>query len=519
MINGHVVVWQWCSCRASFHIHINKITICKWITAVRKGEITAYFRRCMLCTVLRGTGRLLLVGTLLVSLSFLRLFKMRRLAMGLGAGVTGAGVIAVSLQGREASLALHLAHMELKLRPVLGDMLPNDLYVWLYSASRPAIAWALAQPPRSAPTSISACDNGNNECEKRCRPLSAMGSLRFRNDLGNAAGFDKDGSLLSWSYAQGAGYAVVGTVLNEPHTGNLFRLLGGLWRGTVWMPLPRCGGSLNSLGLPSHGVDVAVANIAAFRAEYGIRADGCGGDAGFPIGVSVMGHPSAPDEGEGNKLDGVLECVRKLVPVADFIELNESCPNVAHGKAGHSVGGTASRALELRLRAIIEARDSALASEASVSQRKVPILVKVGGVGEADAEDTVRFFSRVGIDGLVVLNTQKDYNNFNDSLPEGDAALLQHYTSRFGGGLSGAPIRARSLAQVTALCEAVERQGLRDRFTIVHVGGIADNEDVLASRAAGAPLRQWYTGLMHGVAACEPDDVAQLYNRTTAVRT
>ena len=106
---------------------------------------------------------------------------------------------------------------------------------------------------------------------------------------------------------------------------------------------------------------------------------------------------------------------------------------------------------------------------------------------------------------------------FNESLPEGDAALLQHYTSRFGGGLSGAPIRARSLAQVTALCDAVERLGLRDRFTIVHVGGIADNADVLASRSAGAPLRQWYTGLMHGVAACEPDDVAQLYSRTTAL--
>ena len=62
---------------------------------------------------------------------------LRRLAIGLGAGVTGAGIIAMSVQGREASLALHIAHMELKLRPVLGDILPNDLYVWLYSASNP----------------------------------------------------------------------------------------------------------------------------------------------------------------------------------------------------------------------------------------------------------------------------------------------------------------------------------------------------------------------------------------------
>ena len=180
---------------------------------------------------------------------------LRRVAIGLGAGAAGAGVIALSVRGREASLAVRLAHMELKLRPVLSDVLPHDVYVWLYSASRPAVAWALAQPPISVPTSASTRDGDSDERAKQCGPRSAMGGLRFRNDLGNAAGFDKDGSLLSWSYTQGAGFAVVGTVLNEPHTGNLFSLLGGLWRGTVWMPLPRCGGSLNSLGLPSYGVD------------------------------------------------------------------------------------------------------------------------------------------------------------------------------------------------------------------------------------------------------------------------
>ena len=31
----------------------------------------------------------------------------------------------------------------------------------------------------------------------------------------------------------------------------------------------------------------------------------------------------------------------------------------------------------------------------------------------------------------------------------------------------------------------------------MHVGGIGDAQDVQDSRATGAELRQWYTGLMH----------------------
>jgi dihydroorotate dehydrogenase len=134
--------------------------------------------------------------------------------------------------------------------------------------------------------------------------------LSFRNDLGNAAGLDKDGSLLDFNYSLGAGFAVVGTVLSEPHTGNVFSFFGGLWKGNVWTPLPLSGAALNSLGLPSKGVDVALENIASFRSRNGVppqspdrRASGGAkgatsssaampSAAAFPIGVSIMGHPA-----------------------------------------------------------------------------------------------------------------------------------------------------------------------------------------------------------------------------------
>ena len=50
-------------------------------------------------------------------------------------------------------------------------------------------------------------------------------------------------------------------------------------------------------------------------------------------------------------------------------------------------------------------------------------------------------------------------------------------------------------------------------FTVVHVGGLQSADDVARSRATGAELRQWYTGLMHGLASPSPET---LYARLTA---
>ena len=155
----------------------------------------------------------------------------------------------------------------------------------------------------------------------------------------------------------------------------------------------------------------------------------------------------------------------------------------------------------------------------------------------------MRFLSKLGIDGVVALNTQKDYAAFD--LPPADAQLLEFYTGRhgnphptttltpspslppstphphhrpptqprYGGGLSGAPILARSTSQVRAAQAAVQELKLGGRFTVIHVGGLQSHADVLSSRATGAELRQLYTGLMHGLAQPEP---LTLYARLTA---
>jgi hypothetical protein len=206
------------------------------------------------------------------------------------------------------SLALTAAKLDHDwIRPALTGCLPTRVTTALYSCTRGLFLSALARgqfEPVTSPPGAS---------------RRVMGLL-FRNDLGNAAGLDKDGMMLEWFWRSGAGFCVVGTVLDSPHTGNNW-IFGSF---CPWLPLPGAGNGLNSLGLPSKGVQKALDNISRFRAghsEEELR--------GFPIGLSVMGHPAKHGD---EKLQGVLECVRKACAVVDFIELNESCPNVDHGK-------------------------------------------------------------------------------------------------------------------------------------------------------------------------------------------
>ena len=329
--------------------------------------------------------------------------RLARATVG-GAALAGGALVASGDEGRR-SLLLSLARLDDKLRPTLAAALPPDAFVALYSASRVPYLRALgasAGEPAGDPAAVRA-------------PVRAMG-LTFRNDLGNAAGLDKDGSLLEFNYTLGSGFAVVGTVLSEGHTGNVFSFLGGLWSGNAWTPLPLSGGALNSLGLPSKGVDAALDSIRDFRARHGIapqratatppktaRGVAPGGGPVYPIGLSIMGHP-AHGADPAKKLDGVVQCVAKALPLCDFIEINESCPNVHHGGGG---GGAGDKELQARLRAVVAARDAHAKSHGG---RRVPLLVKLGELG--DAKETVRFLAALGVDGVVCLNTQKDFASF-----------------------------------------------------------------------------------------------------------
>ena len=349
-------------------------------------------------------------------------------------------------------IAQKLARLDGAARPSLSAMVPTAVFAALYSAARHPMLRLLARERVVVQSSF--------------HPVEFVG-LRFRSDLGNAAGFDKDGELLALNYQMGAGFAVVGTVLIEPHNGNSF----GPFPINPWTPLTYSHGALNSLGLPNVGVDVVVRNIARFKADYK--------PVDFPIGVSIMGHPA--HEGE-KKLQGTVECLRRVLPFADFVEINESCPNVHDDSAD----------LSDRLRKLVDSRNAYFA----LSGRYVPLFVKLGTFG--DVEHMVRFMTE-HVDGLVGVNTQKNYDELRTKLDPRDVKMFNYYTKAHGGGVSGAPIGDFAFEQIESAAREIKAQ--RSHLKLIHVGGIRTQKDIARSRQLGdvVPLREWYTGMMEAM--------------------
>jgi dihydroorotate dehydrogenase len=85
------------------------------------------------------------------------------------------------------------------------------------------------------------------------------------------------------------------------------------------------------------------------------------------------------------------------------------------------------------------------------------------------------------VDGVIATNT---------TLSREAVAGQRH--SQEAGGLSGAPLAARSNAVIGQL-----RSLMRPGFPIIGVGGVMSGADALAKRRAGADLVQLYTGFIY----------------------
>jgi dihydroorotate dehydrogenase len=279
--------------------------------------------------------------------------------------------------------------------------------------------------------------------------------LTFAHPLGLAAGFDKNGDYLDALGAMGFSHIELGTVTPRPQPGN---------------PKPRMfrppGGALlvNRMGFNNKGVDHLVSRLQ--RSRYrGIRGISIGKNADTPIDRAV---------------EDYLDCLRKVYAHADYIAVNVSSPNTARLRELQDPDG-----LQRILGSLLEARAALAADHA----KRVPLLVKIAP--DLDADQIAAIAAAVkslGLDGVIATNTTTDLS-----------ALGPAWPAECRGGLSGAPLHARSVAVIAQL-----RAELGDRFPIIGVGGIVDAERASMTRRAGANLLQVYTGFAyHGAALIE----------------
>lgn len=275
--------------------------------------------------------------------------------------------------------------------------------------------------------------------------------LRFRNPLGLAAGYDKNGIAVRGLACLGFGHLEIGTLTRGAQPGNP--------RPRLWR-VPEARAVINRLGFPNDGVD-------AFLAR-GWPAPG------IPVGINIGKSKDTPLT---QAADDYVALLRLVAPRASYVAINISSPNTPELR-------------QLQTRAyvadlcgsITRARDG-LAAE---SGRRVPVLIKLAPDLEAgQLEDALDATLGAGLDGVIATNT-----TLRRDATDGFAPARY---SDCPGGLSGAPLRALATTMIRRI---YARTG--SRLPIIGMGGVASAEDALEKIRAGATLVQLYTGLIYG---------------------
>lgn len=274
---------------------------------------------------------------------------------------------------------------------------------------------------------------------------------KFRNPVGIAAGFDKNGEAVDGLYKLGFGFVEVGSVTPQPQEGNprprVFRL-------------PEDQAVINRYGFNSHGLSVVEQRLRARQQKQAqLTADGL--PLGINLGKNKTSEDAAADYAEG---------VRTLGPLADYLVVNVSSPNTAGLR---SLQGKSQ--LRRLLSKVLQERD------ALKGTRKPAVLVKIApDLTAQDKEDIASVARELGIDGLIVTNTTV-------SRPVGLQGALRSET----GGLSGKPLRDLSTQTIREMYALTQ-----GRIPIIGVGGVSSGQDALEKIQAGASLVQLYTALI-----------------------
>ena len=278
-------------------------------------------------------------------------------------------------------------------------------------------------------------------------PVKCCG-LQFRNPVGLAAGYDKDGFGYRGLACLGFGHIEIGTVTRLPQDGNpkprLFRLVED-------------GALINRLGFPSRGADFVARRLQAPR------------PAGLVLGVNLGKNRQTPLEEAAQDYLALMEV---FAPLADYLAINVSSPNTP---------GLRQLQRRAELEGLLAALDEKRSEIASRLGKRVPLLIKLApDLSQAELEDALSAIVLCGMDGVIAANTTLSREGLRTPLKDQ------------AGGLSGAPVRDRSLEMVRRIVRSTGGS-----LPVIGVGGVMGGEDARRYLDAGAKLVQVYTGLVY----------------------
>ena len=271
--------------------------------------------------------------------------------------------------------------------------------------------------------------------------------IKFKNPVGLAAGFDKNGKHIQNLSALGFGFIEIGTITPKPQPGNpkkrLFRLIDD-------------NGIINRLGINNDGVYTCADNLKKSNSN-------------IIIGGNIGKNTETKNE---NAAKDYIENFKILHDYVDYFVLNVSCPNVSNFTKLQDVSFLENLIPKLK---IINAK----------KEKSKPILIKISpDLNQNQLHETINLVKEHNIDGIIATNTTTSRENLNT------------HTSKINeigqGGLSGLPLKSKSTEVIRFIARATN-----NKVPIIGVGGIMSPEDAFEKIEAGATLVQIYTGFIY----------------------
>ena len=271
--------------------------------------------------------------------------------------------------------------------------------------------------------------------------------IKFKNPVGLAAGFDKNGKYIEELSLFGFSFIEVGTVTPKSQIGNPKKRLFRLKKDEA---------IINRLGINNDGVEVIAKRLKNNKTKV-------------IIGGNIGKNSATKNE---NAEKDYIENFKKLHPYVDYFALNVSCPNVNNFTKLQDVEFLKKLVPELnRINAI--------------QKKRKPILLKISpDLNNSQLDQTIELIKNEKLDGIIATNTTTKRN------------LLKTDTNEIekigNGGLSGLPLKDQSNEVIKYIADKTQKS-----IPIIGVGGIMSPKDALDKMEAGADLVQLYSGFIY----------------------
>ena len=345
------------------------------------------------------------------------------------------------------------------LRPLLFSVLKADAE-WVHNRSLQILE--LADRTQSNPATSRILEQFEQSLGlPDSRLEQSLWGLNFKNPVGLAAGFDKNGVAAGIWTKFGFGFAELGTVTWQPQPGNpqprLFRLT-------------QDSAALNRMGFNNQGAQAMAARFQAAHNKGKLDGSYPSPHSPFPLGINLGKSKVTPLEQASTDY---LESFQLLQDWGDYFVVNVSSPNTPG------------------LRSLQDAAQ--LSTILDIVQQKnqgiKPILVKIAPDLEWEAIASILDLAKTyQLAGIIATNTTIR----RDGLKTQTLRETGKPISEEAGGISGLPVRQRSTEVIRFIWQQTE-----GKLPIIGVGGIFTADDAWEKITAGATLIQVYTGWVY----------------------